>query len=413
MKKKTELTVEDRAKLQELDFVFRNQGEDPSGQKVELQDILATSNAPMLLPKVMENIVKEAVEPLLVATSLLTPIQYQYGQRITFPAVGAMQAGDVAEGQEYPSVDLQRGGATVTAAVGKVGLSFGFTEEMLRYSQFGLMQLWLKSAGYAMARHKEVKLFNYIRNLGVPVFDNLNPTSSLFGVTTGRGLTGQPNGSLTMDNIFDGYGHILTQGFMPDTLLMNPLSWVMWVKDAALRSFVNQNGVGVYFASHTGNPAGRAPWGSPMGVSGGQTIVPGGAVNGQTASGLLSYPQTLNSAPVLPSYMNVPFRIIVSPFVPYDPVTKLTDIYMFDSRELGALLVDEEVTMDEWTDPRVDIKRVKLRERYAIAMFHEGQQAAVFKNVHVVPNEIVLPAMASIDVSGSALTAISPTASVL
>jgi hypothetical protein len=84
---------------------------------------------------------------------------------------------------------------------------------------------------------------------------------------------------------------------------------------------------------------------------------------------------------------------------------------MFDSNELGVLIVDEDVTTEEFDDPKVDIKKIKLRERYAIGILNEGQAIAKISNVHVVPNEIALPAQANIDVSGSSLSPINPTTS--
>lgn len=378
---------------------------------VTLKDALSVPNAPLLFPKVISNIVKEAAEPLLVATSLLQRINYSYGQTITFPAVGALVAADIAEGQEYPERSLQMGGATVTATIGKSGLAVKVTDEMIRYSQFDVIGMHLRAAGRALARHKEVKCFNYIRSMGVTAFDNLEPAKSVFGVTTGRDMHGAANGSVTMDDIFDAFAQVITQGYMPNTLLMHPLTWTMWVKDAQLRAFVQANGGGVFFATWTGNPAGRAPWDASsqggLGTASGQMLLPGQtatggtAPHGQTASPLLSYPQDISSAPQLPNYMNVPFRIIVSPFVPYDPRRRLTDIYMFDSNELGVLIVDEDIMTEEWDDPKVDIRKIKMRERYAIGILNEGQGIAVLRNVHVVPNEITLPAQAQVSVSGN------------
>jgi hypothetical protein len=400
----------------QLEFLWKNNGRLEDGTRIKIEDALSVPNAPMLMPKVISNIVKEAAEPLLVGTSLLQRINYSYGQTITFPAVGALVAADIAEGMEYPERSLQMGGSTVTATVGKSGVAVKITDEMIRYSQFDVIGMHLRAAGRALARHKEVKIFNYIRAMGVPVFDNVSPSKSLKGVTTGRDLSGAGNGSVTMDDIFDAYAQIITQGFIPNTLLMHPLTWTMFVKDATLRWFVLQNGGGGVFSPWAGQPAQRAPWDNSnqggLGVSAGQSIIPGGAASGEAATPLLGYPQTLNSAPVLPSYMNIPFRIIVSPFVPYDPRRKLTDIYMFDAAELGVLIVDEEVMTEEFDDPRVDIRKIKLRERYGIGILNEGKAIATLKNVHVVPNEVVLPAVASIDVSGS-IAAIPPTSNVL
>jgi hypothetical protein len=407
----------------QFEYLWKNNGVLGNGARMELNDALSVPNAPMLLPKVISNIVKEAQEPLLVGTSLLQRINFSFGQTITFPAVGALQAADIAEGMEYPERSLQMGGATVTASIGKSGLAVKVTDEMIRYSQFDVIGMHLRAAGRALARHKEVKIFNHIRALGVTVFDNVTPSSSVLGVTTGRDLSGAGNGSVTMDDLFDAYAQVISQGFFPNTLLMHPLTWVMFVKDATLRSFVLANGGGTFFANWTGNPAGRAPWDNSsqggLGVSSGQNLLPGQtatggtAPHGQEASTLLEHPQTLNSAPNLPGYFNVPFRIIVSPFVPYDPRRKLTDIYMFDSSELGVLIVDEEVTTEEFDDPRVDIRKIKLRERYGIGILNEGKGIATLKNVHVVPNEIVLPAQAQVTVAGSGIAAIGPTDSVL
>lgn len=400
--------------VKQLETIWQKAGKVEGGE-ITVKDVLDVPNASVLMPKVMTNIVKEAVEPLLVGTSLLQRINYSYGLTISFPATGALVAADIADGQEYPERSLQIAGGTVTAKIGKSGLAVKFTDEMIKYSQFDVMGMHLRQAGYALARHKEVKIWNYIRAMGMPVFDNLTPSTSLKGVCTGRDLSGTGNGSVTMDDLFDTYAQIVMQGFIPDTLIMHPLTWAMFAKDATLRYLVLNGGNGSWFATWRGSPAGRAPWDTQggQGVSGGQTITPGENAAGAAATSLYGYPQTINSAPNLPGYMNIPFRIVVSPFVPFDPRRLLTDIYMCDSSNLGAIVVDEDVTMEEWRDPRVDIQKVKLRERYGIVMFNEGKGIGALKNVHVVPNEVVLPAQATISVSGGGIPVINPTDTVI
>jgi hypothetical protein len=381
------------------EFVWRNNGQMLEGKdRVEMKDAISVPNAAMFLPKVVSNIVKEAAEPLLVGTSLLQRIEYHAGQTITFPAVGALVAADIAEGQEYPERQLQMGGATVTATIGKSGVAVKVTDEMIKYSQYDVIGMHLRAAGRALARHKEQKIFNYINSMGVVCFDNITPANSLFGVTHGRGLDGSANGSVVMDDIFDAFGQIIAQGWMPDTLLMHPLTWIMWIKDPVLRAFALAAGGGTFFASWKGNPVGRAPWDNSgqggLGYAPGQSIDP-------SSDPLTAYSQNINSAPVLPSYFPIPFRIIVSPFVPYNPVTKVTDIMIFDSANLGALIVDEEAMTEEFDDPARDIRKIKIRERYAIAILNEGQAIGVLKNVYVRPNQVVLPARTTLDIAGS------------
>lgn len=402
----------------QFEWMWKNGGsispQDPKN-KVELKDVLSAQNAPLFMPKVISNIVKEAAEPYLVGTSLLQRINYSFGQTITFPAVGALVAADLAEGQEYPERSLVTGGATVTANIGKSGIAVKVTEEMIRYSQYDIIGMHLRAAGKALARHKEAKIFAYIRKMGVCVFDNVTPTASLKGVTTGRNVQGSGNGSFTMDDLFDMFAQIVNQGFIPDTLLMHPLTWAMFVKDPTLRAFALANGGGTFFAGWRGNPTGQAMWGNSnnggLGMGTGQNVVPPGP-SGLAPTGADGYPFNNQAAPVLPNYFSVPFKIVVSPLVPFDPRRKLTDIYMFDSSELGVLIVDEEVTTEEFNDPARDIRKIKLRERYGIGILSEGQAIGIAKNIHVVPNEIVLPVQATLDASGT-LGVISSTANVL
>jgi hypothetical protein len=57
------------------------------------------------------------------------------------------------------------------------------------------------------------------------------------------------------DDIFDMYAAVLLNGFTPDTMLVHPMAWLMWVKDPVLREFAIQAGGGSFFANFTGNPA--------------------------------------------------------------------------------------------------------------------------------------------------------------
>lgn len=399
----------------EAEFIWKT-GRLPNGDKVEMKDAFSTSMAPMLFPKVIETVVREAVEPLLVGTQLLTQLNYPgLGQSISIGSFGALTAFDIAEGQEFPIANLSYGGGTVTANIGKCGLALAITEEMIMYSQWDLMNMWLRKAGQALARHKEHKIFSMIRATGTPLFNNLYPTKSLYGVTHGRDIAGSANGSLILDDIFDGYAYLMMQGYTPNVLLIHPLAFSMFVKDPVLRAFALYNGGGSFFGNWTGNASTRAPWSNgsqgSMGIARGQSVVPGLTPDGSaspaglTASGATSLSQLNTSAPELPSYWgNMPLQIVVSPAVYCDPRTKRSDVYLIDSRELGALVVGQDIQTNEWENPSAGIKMMKIWERYGIALFEEGKAVAKFANVKLVPNEIVLPAQATVS-SLSTITA--------
>jgi hypothetical protein len=74
--------------------------------------------------------------------------------------------------------------------------------------------------------------------------------------------------------------------------------------------------------------------------------------------------QNMTSAPILPNYLGLPFRILVSPFVNFDPENRVTDIMMFNSRNLGALIVDEDPHVKSWEDGQYNILNMSIEETY-------------------------------------------------
>jgi hypothetical protein len=396
------------------DTWMANGHNEPLGEKVTFEDMIATPNARQWLPKVIEDVVREPVEPMLIIPGLLDRVQYEPGVRITFPAIGALVAFDLAEGQAYPEQQLNIAPGTMTVTVGKSGLAFKISEEMRRYSQFDVINLHLRAARRALDRHKEKKGMNYISGLGVTLFDNRTPTQSVYGTCTGRALDGTGNGSCRMEDLLKAYSFIMMQGFTPDTLLLHPLTWSMWMADPLLQTIVKNTGNGQWFQRHNLPLSGR-PWDAAgqagLGKSSARSFTPGGNAATETATTLDEIDQNLNSAPVIPDYFPHPLRVLISPFVPYDPDKNVADIMLFDSTNLGALIVDEDVTMQEWEDMSVDIMKVKLRERYTFGIYHDGLAIGVLRNIPVVPNEIALPLQATIGSSGS-IAVLDPTVAI-
>jgi len=72
----------------------------------------------------------------------------------------------------------------------------------------------------------------------------------------------------------------------------------------------------------------------------------------------------------------------------YSIDTKETDIIMCNSKNLGALIVDEEPHVREWDEPQYNINNLAIEESYGFGVLNEGQAIAVAKNVHVVSNDL-------------------------
>lgn len=331
----------------------------------ELCDALSTPDASILIGKVVSNVVKEAMEPLLVGTSLLHPIRFSAGQQITFPAAGAFTAEDIPEGGEYPERKLEVAG-TVTAFIGKSGVKVRITDEMLRYSQYDVMNMHIRAAGRALARHKETKIFNMILTQGVTTFDNNVANKQ----TSGRDSSGAGNGTITLDDILVMYSKIIDQGFTPNALLMSPLGWLTFARDPILRAFGFANG-GPIFQPMQGAPGLAKSW-----YSGGVNV----GATAQAQNTATTYTNVSNLFPA-------PLRIVVSPFCTYTAASGATpastDIVMCDTNELGILVIDEEVTNEEWDDPNRDIRAIKFRERYGLGILNEGKAIAMAKNVNI------------------------------
>ena len=317
-----------KSRFKQFDFVWRNNGTDVDGNQFKLTDMYSVPDAPVMMPRVISNVVREAIEPLLIGTQLLQRINYSMGQTILLPSYGAMSVAglDIPEGGEYPEAKLTTGGASMVANIGKSGIAVKISEEMIRYSQIDVINMHLRAAGRCLARHKEVKIFNMIGSLGTVFYDNAAPQDSVLGVTHGRGFNGAANGSVVADDLFDMWGHLLARGFMADTMLVHPLTYTMYLKDPNMRTMFFNQGTNTLFATYNQKAAmGGNPWdqgAQGLGTGSMENVLP------DTPTDLRN--QQISVAPTLPSYFGMPLKIIVSPFVKYDPIRKITDLMLFD-----------------------------------------------------------------------------------
>ena len=383
----TKQELDNKDEINDLYTAFNNGGVTSEGMKLSLQDAVNTPMASMSFKRVITEVMQEAIEPILVGTRLLTTIRMDaYGTQINFGTLGAIGPADLsmAEGQEYPEFSIQRGGGTATANIGKHGLAVKITEEMLKFSQWDVMGLHVRQASRALARHKEKLIFNLINNAGVVVFDNANPTTAEIGRTTGRSLTGAGNGSMTVDDFYDMYAKSMERGFTPNVVLCHPLAWAAFVKDPNMRAIVLETGNGSWFNGLPQNvyPSLTNAWKQATRQSGIPASNPTEAERVGTQQSNIGFP------------VMFPFgglTVIPTAFVPFDTNTKTTSIIMMDTTEVGALVVAEDPTMEEWKDPARDIYKLKMRERYGFALFNQGHAISVARNISIEPNALVLP----------------------
>ncbi len=376
----------EEATFRKVDSIIRNNGfeyasdslrylnpQDRDSARVtytELVDALGTTEASIFIPRVMTRIVREAVEPVLVITNLFRRLRVPGATSVVqFPSVGAIQAFDIAEGEEYPDQKLEGAGYTI-AKIGKSGLKVRFTEEVLRYSSFDLIGLHVRAAGRALARLKEVKTANQLETQGITSFDN-SGGSSLNGSTTGRDINTNGNDTITIHDIFQMYADMVNAGFMPTDFVVNPIGWLIFAREPTMRAWAFQHG-GAMFQPTSGEPGRGQPNESPNlgpGSGGGTTF---GTINQATTN-----VQMQNT--IFPANIGM----IVSPFITFDSSARTTSIHLVDRDEVGVLVQDEDVTMDRFEDPHRDLQIMKWRERYGLAISNDGEGVVSAKEVSI------------------------------
>lgn len=311
--------------------------------RVTISEAFASPDAPMLFPKVLSRTLREAAEPQLLITPLLQTVRLGKGRSLEFPAVNAIQAAEIPEGQEYPEQALAFA-KQVEGKVSKKGVKIAFTEEVVSDSLWDVVGLHIRAAGRAMARLKEQIALSRFRDAATIVFDN---DDADFEDTSGLGSDGQPNGGYTWDDAVDQAAVLMAENHVPTDFILHPLMWSLFLKDSAF---------------HAGGSNYQGAWNFRSGS-------PEGALN-QTA------PLGLN--------------VLVSPFVSFTAKTDTepakSDAFLIDRNEVGVLLVRDDMSTDEWNDLTRDIRTLKMKERYDVVMLGDGEGVTVAKNVSLARN---------------------------
>lgn len=311
--------------------------------RVTIKEAFASPDAAALFPKVISRTLKEAAEPQLLVTPLLSTVRLGKGRSLEFPAVNAIQASEIPEGQEYPEQALAFA-KQIEGKVSKKGVKLAFTEEVIADSLWDIVGMHVRAAGRAMARLKEQIALSRFKDAATIVFDN---DSGSYDDTTGRGIDGAFNKTITWDDIVDMAAVLMAENHVPTDFILHPLMWSIFLKDSIYQ---------------VGGSKDSVTWGyRPQSRE--------GTVNATAPMGL---------------------NVIVSPFVSFTAKSGSTpaksDIFLIDRNEVGTLLVKDDMSTDQFDDPSRDIRQMKMKERYDIVMLGDGEGITVAKNVSLTRN---------------------------
>jgi len=317
--------------------------------RVTIKEAFASSDAAALFPKVLSRTLREAAEPQLLVTPLLSTVRLGKGRSLEFPAVNAIQAAEIPEGQEYPEQALAFA-KQVEGKVSKKGVKLSFTEEVIADSLWDIVGLHVRAAGRAMARLKEQIALSRFKDAATIVFDN---DSGSYDDTTGLDINGAANKTVKWDDIIDMAAVLMAENHIPTDFILHPLMWSVFLKDAIFHHGGSASGVGTSWGYRPQSPEGSLNQTAPMGLN-----------------------------------------VIVSPFVSFTAKSGATaaksDLFLIDRNEVGTILVKDEMSTDQFDDPGRDIRQLKMKERYDIIMLGDGEGITVAKNVRLSRNYEVM-----------------------
>lgn len=309
-----------------------------------LNDFLGSPSAKVLIPKIIIGTMRQAADPIYLASKFYKAITLKNGQAIMYPSIGVMRAYDVAEGQEIPQETLDWNvSKSKLISVGKTGVRIQYSDELQKDLEFGLIGLMLQEAGRAMARLKEQKAFQEWKKHSWIVFDNRLRSKDPLAGTTGMDYYGNLNDTMSIDDLLDVIIAVYNNEYNPTDLIMHPLVWTSFAK----------NGLNGSLTAPFDRETKRE---SP---------------NAQFKLG----PESIQGR------MPFGFNVNLSPFAPIDKVNKTYDMFCVDANNVGSLLVKETLKTEEFRDPARDLNNVKVTERYGFATHNEGRAVCSARNI--------------------------------
>ena len=367
---------------------FRTGGRDLSGEVIAINDALAYPDSALVFEEVITEIVQESIEPNLIGHLLLDQIYTSdrgYHQ-VTLRTIGALGDLDIEVGEmgEYKEVFFGRGaGSLITVNYQKFGLKLKITDEMIQASQWNLIEMWIGKVVKHFGREREKRIFQMFDNFGYIVFDNDNPASAEIGRTFGRDITGAGNGSITHSDLIDMYGSLLANGYTANVLLVHPMHWAMFAKDPIIREAGIVKGDISQWLNTQVSPV------NPYKYIGDWVGTKRGAVGDKAHLTEAETYELLQTKPTIPSFSPLSgLTVIPSPYVPFDKAGKKASIFMIDTTNTGAIVINEPLTLDSWENKENDVQVVKIKEKYGMALYDQGNAVAIARNISIEPNEI-------------------------
>jgi len=337
-------------------------GKDFKGERFDVPEIkideaMGTSDASIIFPRVINNVLLEPKEPILwLSNNVADTVTLPDGAPIyvEFPRTTALQAFDMSEGQDYPAQQLSVVQDMTSMRIRRVGLASSVTDDVIRQSMWPILALLMRMMAAAINRRVEENLYQAMIQKAQNVFDN-NSTNNVYH-TSGVDLSQNWNGSFGYDDLVKMLGVLLGNRYNATHFLAHPLAWPIFALDPILRATFyhgGQIGQGIWNRAPQFDQSAAIPFGL--------TYIPYYALTYTEQGSLTSAPQ-LGPSLVSDLYL----------------IDKANSLYL---AERGGIEMDQ---MDNWYR---DSKQVKAKKYCGVASKDGGHGMISAKNIRIVKNQ--------------------------
>jgi hypothetical protein len=346
--------------------------------KLDVNDVMGRIEFSRLMKRVIEVPMMQAIEPVYVLQRLFRTLNLPgiIGNTIEIPlvAVSALEPSKVGEDGSVIEKQIDLVGGNITARFMKIGVAARVSEDFERFSTFDFFGAIIDAARRGMAREREFQAFDHLDSRGTTIIDNTGRfgfdgvVDSTTFASAGVDIEGAYNGGHTIEDVFTTMSEFVTNGQMPDTMVLSAAAWKIWAQDQTLRAWAFQHGIPQLYQTPDGRPGYAA-----------EHDVLGGFLGNNP-----DFPRGSQQTTQMPQFINgLPLRIIVSPFMRFDtdpgggtPID-FTDMMMLDAAAgVGYFVQNQDITISNWVDMEHDIRKMRMVERYAYGVLKNSKSIA-------------------------------------
>jgi len=352
------------------DMVGKLNKQNLSDKHFSIKETIMTTDVVDLVPRIIESKMIEAEDTQSVISPFFTKVQAgNTNGTIVVPIIGELQAHEVAEGGAYNDEAVEINTLeynSIEVRPKKIGLKVTLSEEVIMDSYWDIMEANLSRIGGAMARYKDEWCAREFSEHGHVVFDNALAAQNPDAATTGLGEDSLPNNTLSVEDFMSMCLALMANDKTPTDVIMHPLCWLVFARNAMVGQGLTFGAMGAMNVNPFGTTQGTGGFAGLSNNMGPQQFV-------------LNESQARFNLPM-------PINVILSPRVKFDKQNKTFDMYVIDRNNIGAIVQREDLSVEKWTNPEIDVRIIKAKERYGIGIMDNGKGIAVAKNISAMPS---------------------------